>query len=86
MKHEDISRLMFGTDNICAGGVRGSYITWGRGWKYFPGAELPHCRGDATLVCYEQLRAMKQASDMAGLTADDVDAVFYGNARAFFGF
>ncbi|MBQ9500896.1 MAG: amidohydrolase family protein [Lentisphaeria bacterium] len=86
MKHEDISRLMFGTDNICAGGVRGNYITWGRGWKFFPGAEVSHCRGDATLVCYEQLRAMKRASDMAGLTSDDVEAVFYGNARAFFGF
>ena len=86
IKHEELSRLMFGTDNICAGGVHGNYITWGKGWQYFAGAEVPHCRGDATLVCYEQLRAMKQAADMAELTRVETEAIFHDNAAALFGF
>ena len=86
MKHEDPVRLLFGTDNICAGGVHAKYITWGRGWQYFTGMTVPHCRGDATLVCYEQMRAMKQAADMAGITQDAVEAIFYHNAAALFGF
>ena len=85
-KHEDISRLMFGTDNIMAGGVHAKYIAWGKGWQFFSGMELPHCRGEAVLVCYEQLRAMKQACDMAGVTSQQQRDIFYFNAKRFFGF
>ncbi len=85
-KHEDISRIMFGTDNIVAGGVHAKYITWGKGWQYFRGMDVPHCRPDATLVCYENLRATKQAADMAGVTTADIEKFFYGNAAEFFKF
>ena len=71
---------------ICAGGVHAKYITWGRGWEYFAGADVTHCRGNATLVCYEQLRAMKRAADMAELTPTETEAVFYRNTAALFGF
>lgn len=54
-------------------------------WEYFTGIDVPHCRGDATLVCYEELRAMKQAADMAGLTQAETEAIFHGNAAALFG-
>ena len=83
-KHEELSRIMFGTDNIDAGGVHGNYITWGRGWQYFPGMDVPHCRKDATYVCYESLRSIKQAADMAGLNRVDIENIFYGNAMKFF--
>ncbi len=36
MKHEDRSRVMFGSDNIVAGCARGKYITYGRAWEFFP--------------------------------------------------
>ncbi|MBQ9788153.1 MAG: amidohydrolase family protein [Lentisphaeria bacterium] len=84
-KHENKSRLMFGTDNIDAGGVHAKYITWGKGWQFFPGMDVPHCRPDATLVCYENLRSTKQAADMAGITNDELQDIFYGNAKQFFG-
>lgn len=84
-KHEDKSRLMFGTDNIDAGGVHAKYITWGKGWQFFPGMDVPHCRPDATLVCYENLRSTKQAADMAGITTDELNNFFYNNAKNFFG-
>ena len=38
------------------------------------------------LVCYENLRATKQAADMAGVTTADLEKFFYGNAAEFFKF
>ena len=83
-KHENINRIMFGTDNIDAGGVHGKYITWGKGWQYFSGANVPHCKKDVTFVCYESLRSIKQAADMAGLNTSDIEKIFYRNAENFF--
>jgi len=67
-------------------GVHVYYVTWGGGWQYFAGAGVPHCRGNATLVCYEQLRAIKQATDMAEFTRVETEAIFHGNAAALFCF
>ena len=85
LKHFDIRRLMFGSDNIGAGCMRGKYVTWGRAWAFAGSKECSHCDGRATFVVYEQLRAMKQAADMAGLSQADVEAVFHGNAERLFG-
>ena len=85
MKHENIERLMFGTDNIIAGGDHGKYVTWGRGWQFFAAGKQPHCVSDNTLVVYEQLRAQKQAADMAGLSQCDLEKLFHANAEKFFG-
>lgn len=85
-KHEKIERMMFGSDNIAAGGVHGNYITWGKAWQFYHAGELKHCNSESTLVVYEQLRAMKYAADMAGLTADDVKKIFHGNAAKLFSF
>ena len=49
-------------------------------------SDVPHCRGNAALVCYEQLRAMKQTADMAGLAPAETEAVFYRSVAALFGF
>ena len=86
MKHEDIRRLMFGSDNIIAGLDHGKYVTWGRGWQFFRAGEQPHCDSRCTMVVYEQLRCMKQAAEMAGLSADDIERVFWRNAADLFGF
>ncbi len=85
MKYFNIRRILFGSDNIGAGSDRGSYITWGRAWAFFPGSPCPHCDGRATFVIYEQLRAMKKAADMAGLSKADLEAIFSGNAHDLFG-
>ncbi|MBP5639434.1 MAG: amidohydrolase family protein [Victivallales bacterium] len=84
MRHFGIRRILFGTDNIGAGGDHGKYITWGRAWKFAGSYDCIHCDGRATLVVYEQLRAMRQAADMASLSKDDVDAIFFSNASQLF--
>ena len=86
LKHERLERLLYGTDNIIAGLDHGSYITWGRGWSFFRGGPMSHCEGAATMVVYEQLRCIRQAADMAGLSKSDIEAVFWRNAANFFGF
>ncbi|MEE2657124.1 MAG: amidohydrolase family protein [Candidatus Latescibacterota bacterium] len=84
MKHEDRSRVMFGSDNIVAGCERGKYVTYARAWYQFAGfADLPHCDPRATLVIYEQLRQERQVADILGLTKDEVENHFAGNARRF---
>ncbi len=83
-KHENMKRIMFGTDNVDAAGIHGKYITWGKGWQYFRGMDVPHCRKEATFVCYESLRSIKQAADMAGLNQKDIERIFFDNAKDFF--
>jgi predicted TIM-barrel fold metal-dependent hydrolase len=85
MKHEDRSRVMFGSDNVVAGCERGKYITYGRAWQHYTGSpELtPHCDPRATLVIYEQLRQERQVAEMLGLTAAEIEDHFAGNARRF---
>lgn len=83
-KHENIERIMFGTDNIVAGGMHGKYVTWGRGWQFFAAKQQPHCVSDSMVVAYEQMIAQKQAADMAGLSRSDIEKVFYRNAEKFF--
>ncbi|MBM3265690.1 MAG: amidohydrolase family protein [candidate division Zixibacteria bacterium] len=85
MKHEDRSRVMFGSDNVVAGCARGKYITYGRAWTLYQGlrVERPHCDPRATLVIYEQLRQERQVADMLGLTPGEVEDHFSGNARRF---
>lgn len=84
MKHEDRRRVMFGSDNIVAGCARGKYITYGHAWEYFPGhGNLPHCNPTPTLVIYEQLRQERQVADILGLTEDEIEDHFAGNARRF---
>ena len=84
LKHEDRKRIMFGSDNVRAGCMRGKYITYGRAWESYEGNEhLEHCDPTPTLVVYEQLRMQRQASDMLGLSSREVEDVFSGNAKRF---
>lgn len=85
MKHEDRRRVMFGSDNVVAGCARGKYITYGRAWLFQGPAEgrTPHCDGRATLVIYEQLRQERQVAEMLGLSCQEIEDHFAGNARRF---
>ena len=84
MKHEGRGRIMFGSDNVAAGCMRGKYITYGRAWEGYTGnPDLPHCDPRATLVVYEQLRQERQVAEMLGLTSQEIEDHFSGNARRF---
>lgn len=85
LKYEDKKRIMFGSDNIAAGGMRGKYISYAFAWEGYRGnPSLSHCRPEAAMVIYEQLRCQKQAFDILGLMRSEVDLIFYGNAQKFF--
>jgi predicted TIM-barrel fold metal-dependent hydrolase len=82
LKHENINRIMFGSDNVAAGCGRGKYITYARAWQFYPGVEqLEHCEGRATLVVYEQLLQQKRAADILELSTDAIDKLFWTNAE-----
>ena len=84
MKHEDRSRVMFGSDNVVAGCGRGKYVTWGRAWEFYGGnPDCTHCDPTPTLVCYEQLRQQRQVADMLGFTQQEIEDLFSGNAQRF---
>lgn len=81
LKYEDRKRILFGSDNIAAGGDHGKYITWGRAWEFYPGMTRPHCDSRSTMVVYEQLRCLRQAAMMLELSDDDIQDIFYRNAQ-----
>ena len=85
MKHEDRRRVMFGSDNVVAGCIRGKYVTYAGAWHFHAGdPALPHCDPEATWVIYEQLRQERQAADMLGLTQSEIEDHFRGNAERLF--
>ncbi len=82
LKYEDRRRILYGSDNISDGADVGKYVAWGRGWDCFPGnPATAHCDGRATLVVYENLRALRQAAELFDLTAKEVEDIFYHNAQ-----
>ncbi|MDD5728253.1 MAG: amidohydrolase family protein [Victivallales bacterium] len=84
LKHENIDRIMFGSDNIASGCSRGKYISYARAWQFYPGAEnSAHCDGRATLVVYEQLLQQKRALDMLEFPIAAADRIFCRNAELF---
>ncbi len=80
-----IGRVMYGSDDVPVGILRGKYISFGYGWAYLSetnqNVNLSHCDGRMTFTRYEQLRAMKRASAAVGLSRADVEAMFSGNAE-----
>lgn len=80
-----IERVMYGSDDIPVGIARGKYISFGYAWAYLSetnhNVNLSHCDARMTFTRYEQLRAMKRASDAVGLSRDNIEAMFSGNAE-----
>jgi hypothetical protein len=79
-------RILFGTDNAVAGLTRGKYVAFGRGWygvyesntKAF---QAPHVPSRPTFVAYESLRALRYAVRRKGWGAEEIEALFWTNAR-----
>ena len=62
-----------------------SFCTYGYAWarieeQHLPAFDLDHCEKDLTLMVYEQLRGIKRAAEIAGLSRKEIEDIFYGNA------
>jgi glutamate-1-semialdehyde 2,1-aminomutase len=79
-------RVMYGSDDIPVGVLRGKYIAYGRAWAYLSESNhslgLSHCDGRMTYTRYEQLRAMRRAAERLGMTAKQRAALFHDIAVA----
>jgi hypothetical protein len=81
---EDLNRIFYGSDGVNATGFHGKYAVFGRYWfQVDPGEEgygYAHTEARPIMAIYEQVLAMKQAADIAGLSRDDVERIFWRNA------
>lgn len=79
-----IDRVMYGSDDVPIGVLRGKYITFGFAWTFFSesnsSVNLSHCGKQMTFTRYEQLRAMRRAARRVGVTQEQHEALFYGTA------
>ncbi|MBC8355845.1 MAG: amidohydrolase family protein [Planctomycetes bacterium] len=73
-------RVMYGSDDVPVGVLRGKYIAFGYGWAYLSPTNhqlnLTHCDPRMTFTRYEQLRAMRQAAIRTGLSETQIAAMF----------
>jgi glutamate-1-semialdehyde 2,1-aminomutase len=81
-----VDRVMYGSDDIPIGVLRGKYIAFGRAWAYLSETNhtlgLSHCDPRMTFTRYEQLRAMRHAAKRLGMTAQQNRALFHDTAVA----
>ena len=79
-------RVMYGSDDLPVGVLRGKYVAFGRAWAYLSETNqtlnLSHCDGRMTFTRYEQLRAMRRAAQRLGMTRRQTEALFHDTARA----
>jgi Amidohydrolase len=79
-------RVMYGSDDIPVGVLRGKYIAFGYAWAYLSetnhALNLSHCEPRMTFTRYEQLRAMRQAARRLGMTKKQNEALFHDTAVA----
>jgi len=77
-------RVMYGSDDIPVGVLRGKYIAFGRAWAYLSETNhalgLSHCDGRMTYTRYEQLRAMRRAAQRLRMTLKQREALFHDTA------
>jgi predicted TIM-barrel fold metal-dependent hydrolase len=83
--HVGIERVMYGSDDLPVGVLRGKYIAFGYAWAYLSPSNqslaLSHCDGHMTFTRYEQLRAMKRASQRLGINSRQHEALFFDTAH-----
>jgi glutamate-1-semialdehyde 2,1-aminomutase len=79
-----IERVMYGSDDIPVGVLRGKYVAFGFAWAYLSpdnqSLSLVHCDSRMTFTRYEQLRAMRRAGKRLGITPAQNQALFYDTA------
>ncbi len=77
-------RVMYGSDDLPVGVLRGKYITFGYAWAFLSetnhSLNLSHCDPRMTFVRYEQLRAMRHAALRLGLTPAQIGDLFHNTA------
>lgn len=78
-------RVMYGSDDVPVGVLRGKYVTFGRAWAFLSeknhSLNLTHCDPRMTFVRYEQLRAMRVAARNLGLGVREIADVFCHTAE-----
>lgn len=79
-----IDRVMYGSDDVPVGVLRGKYVAFGNAWAYLSptnhSLSLVHCDGRMTFTRYEQLRAMRRAAKRLGVTREQNEVLFFGTA------
>lgn len=82
-------RVMYGSDDVPVGVVRGKYIAFGRAWAYLgpqnQSFSLSHCDERMTFTRYEQLRGMRRALVRLGLNKSQIARMFYDTAAELVG-
>ncbi|HJT79391.1 MAG TPA: amidohydrolase family protein [Gemmataceae bacterium] len=77
-------RVMYGSDDIPVGVLRGKYVAFGRAWAYLSECnhrfDLSHCDPRMTFTRYEQLRAMRRAARRLGMSREQTQALFHDTA------
>lgn len=80
-----VDRVMYGSDDLPVGVLRGKYITFGYAWAYLSpdnqSLDLSHCNGRMTFTRYEQLRAMRRACQRLDLTRRQIEDLFSNTAQ-----
>jgi predicted TIM-barrel fold metal-dependent hydrolase len=81
-----VDRVMYGSDDVPVGILRGKYITFGFAWTFLSEENhrfnLAHADPRMTFTRYEQLRAMHRAAQRLGLTPQQIQSLFWGTASA----
>ena len=82
---ESVKRLLYGSDGVDSTYFHGTYLALGHTWSILNVDKADGfkflARGDRpVLALYEQLHSIKQAAEIAGLTRDDVEDIFWRNA------
>jgi hypothetical protein len=81
---ENLKRIFYGSDGVNATFFQGKYVAFGRYWyQVAPDEKFSYAHTDdrPILAIYEQVLAMKQAADIAGLSKDDLEGIFWRNAH-----
>lgn len=77
-------RVMYGSDDMPVGVMRGKYISFGYAWAHLSpdnqSLNLSHCEEQMTFTRYEQLRAMRRACRRQGLSGHQIDDLFCNTA------
>jgi len=89
LPQEDTNRIFWGSDGVAAACFHGFYPALGHSWQHFDadqsGLKFPHCDGRPILAVYEQLMSLKFAAEVAQLSRDQIEGIFWRNATTALG-